>query len=324
MIEVLEAGFLTTVQDSGRPRAMAWGVPAGGAMDRFALAAANRITGSHPEAAQLESYGPGIRCRADCELVVTGAGCGYQLTVEDRIYPLWMSVLVSPGQSFGLSGLPDSGWGILAFSGGIAVPRVLGSCSTNLSSGWGGYKGRKLEAGDTLETGDAPDVHQLAGRSIPADFLPAYGQTSAIEVVLPEGQDDRGDEMLTGLFSNTYTISETSSRMGYRLRGTTIKSGQTPDILSEGTVFGTIQLPGNGQPLVLMSDAQPTGGYRKLGVVASASLPVLVQSSFETTEIRFQPCDVETARLKWLRLAGRIKRLTWDENGDAQIDFQKV
>lgn len=309
-MQILAAGFLTTVQDLGRVGFERLGVPQAGAMDRFALRAANALVGNPPGAAGLECALGGCRLLAGQELLVAAGGVGFQLWVGGRAIPLWMAAYARPYEEISL--VPEGtspGWGYLAFSGGIGVPLVMGSRSTYLRGGFGGLEGRVLRPGDELPLGPGPDQNRLlaqAGRRLPLDRLPAYGQ-SEIEVVPgPQGSAFQAEARGTFL-SAEYEISPTSDRMGYRLTGPALAHSQGADLLSEGLALGSIQVPGNGQPLVLMADRQTTGGYPKIATVASASLPVLVQCL--RGRVRFKEVAPAEAQTRWRALVNGLNLL---------------
>jgi antagonist of KipI len=312
-LTVLEPGLLTTVQDLGRTGCQHLGVPVSGAMDRFALMAANRLVGNPPAAAGLEALwlGPALRAEVDC--LVAASGAGFTLEVDGRSFPLWLAVVVRRGQVLRLAagepGAFGGCWGYLAAAGGLDVPPVLGSRSTYLSGGFGGFQGRPLQAGDVLRLGASPgELAASAGRSLAAAYRPAYGERPTLEVILGPQAAAFTSSGLAAFLGGEYAVSLASDRMGYRLDGPPIEHTSPADILSEPVALGAVQVPADGQPLVLLADRQTAGGYTKIATLASADLPVLVQSPPGEGRLRFRITSVEAAQSRWRRLMDGLEK----------------
>jgi antagonist of KipI len=296
-VEVLDPGFLTTVQDLGRLGFERYGVPVSGAMDTFALRAANLLVGNQPDAAGLEftAAGPILYAWHDC-LVALG-GYGFALEMDGTEYPSWMAVLVRQGGTVRLIPNEQSGWGYLAVSGGILVPEVMGSRSTYLRGGFGGVSGRKLAAGDLLPVPQlAKDAFLLAGSELGPENRPRYNENPIIRVVLGPQADAFSKAGLFTFVENEYILSETADRMGYRFEGPEIEHQKPADILSDGIALGAVQVPANGKPIVMMSDRQTTGGYTKIANVISADLPLLAQCQAGISRVHFKVITVEEAQ----------------------------
>lgn len=316
MLEVIDAGFMTTVQDLGRWQALRYGVPISGAMDRFALMAANHLTGNAWTAAGLECYAAGPLLAADRDLVVAGAGFGYRLIVGTCSYPLWMAVYVPHGEIFGLRSQNAGRWGYLAVSGGVDVHPVLGSRSTYLRIGLGGLEGRALRFGDHLPVGEEAcpgSLHTRAGRSLPRVLVPQYSDRVQVEIVPATEYEQFSAKQRENFLHSIYQVSEQSDRMGYRLRGPELKYTGTGGLLSEGVAPGTVQIPANGQPVVLLSDAQTTGGYAKPGVIASADLGRFVQCPIGSGEVTFSVTTVTLARERRVKQLQELHACTWED-----------
>lgn len=279
-LRVLGTGPLATVQALGRPHAQRFGVPTGGAMDRFALIAANRLVDNPVDAAALEvTVGDaGFELLAPLLLAITGADLG--ATLDDEPLPTWTAMYVRAGQQLRFTHRPHN-WGgraYLAISGGVAVPEVLGSRDTSLSGAFGGFNGRTLRPGDVLAAGSAPyDLLQLAGRWWPGITRPSYTAQPNLRVLPGPHSQLFAVEALTALLSCPWQVGPQSNRMGYRLEGGVLPAAGTADVPSHGVVPGTLQVPPNGAPILLMADAQPTGGYPILAVVIGADLPLAAQ-----------------------------------------------
>jgi antagonist of KipI len=316
-LRVLDAGFLTTVQDQGRPLGEPLGAPAGGAMDRLALMAANALVGNPPGAAALEFalLGPTLRVEAasgpgssGCGVLLAAAGRGFRLDINGHLIPLWMAAWVRCGETVTLRGGTSrgkqrdapGGWGYLAVSGGIAVPEVLGSRSTCLRANFGGFQGRPLQPGDTLPIGNFPaGRYELAGRELHAELHPAYSDHPVLDVVLGPQQDAFTPGALHDFLNEEYALTPACDRMGYRMSGPALERLHPGELLSEGVALGAVQVPPDGQPIVLMADRQTTGGYPKIAVVSSASLPLLAQCPAGSGTVRFRSVSVSEAQAQW-------------------------
>ncbi len=307
-LSVLDPGFQTSVQDLGRRGYERFGVPAAGAMDRFALMAANRLAGNPLEAAGLEAAGQGPTLRAEADCVVAAGGPGFWLEVDGVRLPGWMSALARRGVVVRLGG--GGAWGYLAVSGGIDTPPLMGSRATWLRGGVGGLAGRALQKGDVLPVGrlqtEIP-LQLLAGRSLPAQHRPPYSPNPRVEVILGP-QLSYFDQAGVEIFLNSeYALSLQSDRMGLRLSGPGVawRAG-AGELLSEGMPLGAVQIPPDGQPIVLMADRQTTGGYPKIGVVSSADLPLLAQCEPGSSRMRFSAVSVTAAQMRWRGLVRGI------------------
>lgn len=298
MIEVLRAGLCDLVMDLGRPGRGALGVPAGGAADPGALAAANRLVGNRDDAAALEITlrGPTLRFSAGGVAAITGAPFAARRGSGAPV--IWdQSFVMAPGETLSLGGADDGCRCWLAVQGGIVVPSVMESHSTFLPAGFGGYAGRALRRGDVLA---------LGGERRPLRRLRA--QPPAIDKALPlrlvggpqvAWFDDRG---LAALFGGTYRVAPTSDRRGVRLSGPTVTHVRG-ELASQGVLPGAVQVPPDGQPIVLGWDGPVTGGYPVVGTVVTADLPLLAQLR-PGDAVRFSTIDVAAAQLlatsEWL------------------------
>lgn len=280
MLDVLASGLLLTVQDLGRAAARRYGVPAGGAMDRFALIAANRLVGNPPGAAALEITGGGAEVVLDAPALIAVTGADLGARRNDRPLPLWMAVQTGRGERIRFAG-PSGAWGArayLAVAGGIAVPAVLGSRATDLAGGFGGLAGRALRPGDRLPLGPPPPLAELRlGRYWPPALRPPYGPTPTLRLLPGPHISGFGPEALEALTTQNWRVGATSNRMGYRLEGPPLAALRPFDLPSLGVVPGVIQAPPDGAPILLMADAQTTGGYPVIGTVIGPDLPLAAQ-----------------------------------------------
>jgi biotin-dependent carboxylase-like uncharacterized protein len=277
MIDVLRAGALTTVQDAGRAGHAHLGVPAAGALDSPALRLANRLVGNEPATAGLEITVTGCRLRLHHTTIiaVTGAPVA-RLTVDGRSVDAGVPVPVPAGAVVDVGPTRSGVRTYLAVAGGVDVPPVLGSRSTDTLSGLGP---RALRDGDVLAVG-APH-----GPAAPVWFTPTPEPLSAVRLkVTPGPRDDWfTPDAKTTLTSATYTVSPRSNRVAARLAGPKLDRLRDDELPSEGLVLGAVQVPAGGEPLVFLADHPTTGGYPVIAVVEAADLPLLAQCRPGTT-----------------------------------------
>ncbi|HEY9225190.1 MAG TPA: biotin-dependent carboxyltransferase family protein [Gemmatimonadaceae bacterium] len=312
-LRIVTGGLQTTVQDLGRVGFQRKGVPVGGAMDRVALRLANILVGNDDNAACLEAalIGPSLRIERDSVIALTGGDL--EATLDGDAVPLWRPLWVRAGGTLRF-GQPRVGCrAYLAIAGGIDVPTVFGSRSTYLRASFGGCDGRALKAGDLLfargltplaqritNSLRAPDRRVSPARwSVSVGVRPSYADDAVVRVV--EGAHTRAmtDAAYQALTTATFRVSSTSDRMGYRLEGQELTLREPLELLSEGTTFGTVQLPPGGAPIVLMADAQTTGGYPRIGEVSSVDLPLIAQLK-PGDRLRFQLVSIDEAQSLYL------------------------
>lgn len=317
-LTVISPGLLTTVQDLGRLGYQRFGVPQSGAMDEFALRAANRLVGNPPQAAGLEFVldAPLLQAGEDC--LVALAGRGFALLVQDRRVGAWRAALVRRGEIIRFLPDPSPGWGCLAVLGGIAVPPVLGSRSTYVRGAFGGWRGRLLQAQDALPVGaERPRGWKAwAGRWLPPGLRPAYTDQVSVRVILGPQADAFTSGALETFLSGEYSVSPASDRMGYRLAGPRLAHRGGADLLSEPLAWGALQVPADGLPMAMMSDRPTTGGYPKIATVARCDLPLLAQAMPGIGRVRFQAVSVEEAQRQVHEMLERLELgIEGDEDG---------
>jgi biotin-dependent carboxylase-like uncharacterized protein len=273
-IVILEPGPQTTIQDLGRPGHMRYGIPPSGPLDRRAFVLANRLVGNADGAAGLECTlaGPRFEARGPGAFAVTGADV--PVTVNGAAVPAWTTCPLAPGDVVKVGVARGGVRAYVAFAGGIDVPSALGSRSTYLRGRLGGLGGRALRKDDVL----ALLAAQPPGRSrvVPA-AIPALEPEPVLRVVLGPQDDRFTDEGVATFLSSAYEMLPQSDRMGARLRGPRIAHRRGHDIISDGIALGSVQVPGDGQPIVLLVDRQSTGGYTKLATVCSFDIARLGQ-----------------------------------------------
>jgi biotin-dependent carboxylase-like uncharacterized protein len=306
VIQVLDGGLFTTVQDLGRAGWQRYGVPPSGAMDRSACLAANALVGNPPGAAVLEMTlaGPRLEFTAPATVALAGADLGAHLDDEPAV--TWQAFTVAAGQTLWFTGPEDGARAYLAVAGGIDVPMVLGSRSTYARSRFGGLAGRPLATGDRLVVSDETARTPAGRRHVPPHERPAFGHDHVIRV-LRGPQDDRFTaEGMATFLSSAYVVGAGADRMGYRLRGPAVAHTGAADIVSDGSPLGGVQVAGDGQPIVLMVDRGTAGGYAKIATVITVDTWRLAQAASGDT-VRFREVTLAEAH------AALRARTTWLE-----------
>jgi len=294
-LRVLAPGLHTTVQDLGSPGYQAIGVPVSGALDPFGLGLANALVGNTPGMPALEILrsGPALEVVADAVRVAL-IGPGARLTVEAdpaRDAPAGESLTLERGVIFRVVVEASSACCYLAAEGGIAVPRVLGSASTYVRAKLGGLDGRALRSGDFI-----PLVRTCASERTELRLASAPPLTGhqPIRVTLGPQQEFFTEEAVATLLDAEFRISQSADRMGMRLEGPLLRHRGGWDIVSDAIATGAIQVPGSGQPILLLADHQTTGGYPKIATVVSADLPIVGRRR-PGDAVRFVAVTVEAA-----------------------------
>ncbi|WP_308617786.1 biotin-dependent carboxyltransferase family protein [uncultured Eubacterium sp.] len=301
MIEIITPGLLTTVQDFGRVGVMKNGFTQNGVMDRFSMRVANRLCGNCDSAPVLEMTVLGITAKFTQDTVICVSGADFDAKINDKPIKRNKAYKINNGDILSMGAAKSGLRAYLAVAGGIVGEYVLGSASTNLKFAFGGYNGRKLQSGDVLAIGTgAFSLGDIDKWEIPES---KYGNDTELRVVLGPQNEMFTDEDIRLFLSQKYEVTVQSDRMGIRLSGEPLKSKNGMDIISDGIVFGSVQVPNSGEPIILMADHQTTGGYAKIATVVSVDLPCASQLSAGNT-VRFKSVTVEEAE----RLAKKQKR----------------
>lgn len=304
MLKILRAGISTTLQDAGRTGWRQYGISCGGALDRPAMETANLLVGNERTRAVLEIT-LGQFCAEfsrDGWMALTGAGCNAELDGK----PVWTGwrTAVNKGQRLTLK-MPHRGMrSYLAVDGGFAVPEVLGSCSTDVKAGFGGFNGQRIQDGGMLPLADPTQhfskpagVRQLLfGNRVRAMIGPEYPEFT------PESREI--------FWRTSWQLNPQSNRMGYRLQGRALARMTQREMLSHGLLPGVVQVPPNGQPVVLMADAHTTGGYPRIACVIEADLYHLAQIRLGEP-IHFVHCSLEEALLAKREQQRVLEQMAW-------------
>lgn len=313
-LKVHRAGILSTLQDLGRYGYQRFGVPVGGVMDEYSHRLANLLVGNAEQEATLEITLAGPRLEFTEDALIGVCGGDFTPTIDGKKVPVARPVLVAKGSvlDFGTCRLGCRAY--LAVAGGFEVPRVMGSKSTYLRGGFGGFEGRSLRRGDLLQTGEGggglypglrAELEQGAAFAYPRWSVNANSAFLAHDHhrihFVPGRHWTLFSEETRQLFGAVeFRIAPDSDRMGYRLEGPPLMLKQPVEILSEAVTFGTIQVPPDGRPIVLMANRQTTGGYPRIGEVAIVDLPLLAQLPPGDT-VQFTPIALEDSQRLYLQ-----------------------
>ena len=307
-LQVVAPGPLTSVQDRGRFGYGRYGVGPSGALDSFSLRVANLLVGNPETEACLEITLMGLSVKALREVAVAVTGAALQPYRDEKPLAMWTSCILEKGSLLSLRAVKGGCRAYLGIGGGISLAQVMGSKSTNLSSKFGGLDGRPLRKGDTLSS-TSPHLHlKTEGKSFPEAWIPPCGKEWHLRVILGP-QDDQFTEHSKKVFlASPYRVSPDSDRMGIRLSGPMIE--RSPEvgesIISEGVISGTIQVPGDGQSIIILAETV-TGGYRKIATVITADLPLLGQVKPGDT-VTFERVSLDVAYTALREVEGRIER----------------
>jgi biotin-dependent carboxylase-like uncharacterized protein len=311
-LRILRPGLLTTVQDFGRVGFQHLGVPVGGALDAVALRAANALVGNATGAGALEVLyvGPAIEIEADnVRLAFAGANAAIEIfsdvtAITGRPVETMRSVLLRRGQVVRISSLGGGAVLYIAVEGGFDIAPAFGSVATDIRGGIGGWHGRALVAGDRLPLQRMRATDREEWRIKGLDLAPP----ARVRAIAGPQSDYFTETEIAGFFESRYTIGVGSDRMGMRLDGRRIGHARGHDITSDGIAPGSVQVLGNGQPVVLLADRQTTGGYPKIATVISADLPAVGRLPIGA-KIEFEPVTVEVAQALRRAMFAEIERI---------------
>ncbi len=325
MLSIRKSGLQTAVQDLGRAGFQRYGVIASGVMDPFAHRIANLLAGNAETAPTLEIAlsGPVIEFEADHYIAICGGDLSPSLNGEPLV--MWRGHFVKKGSVLSFGEPKRGARSYLAVAGSFDVPPIMDSHSTYLRAGIGGFKGRALKNGDVLKVLPiAPErMNALKNQNAQTpDWLipPARYHEQPIVRMMPGRQYALFNKASrTRIFEDTFTVSANSDRMGYRLEGPPLALEKQEELISEAVAFGSVQVPADGNPIVLLADRQTTGGYPKIGQVASVDLPLISQlKPGESLKFRHISADdaqqlyiEQEQQIRQLKIAIQMKREEW-------------
>lgn len=290
---VQKPGVLSLIQDSGRFGHAQMGLTQGGPADKEAFYWANRLCNNDVDVAMIEVSVGGIEVLAQLDTVIAVTGAKMKLSINAKEVPMWRSHQIKAGDLITLDYAQSGLRSYLAVKGGFKIKESFGSVSTVCREGVGGLKGSKLLKDDLLPCDEYKFFETDYSLMLPAEQVPHYGQSARLRTI-PSYQQQHFNSFEQRLFySSEYSVSSDSDRMGYRLKGQAINC-EVSGILSEGICHGAIQIPADGQPIVLLNDRQTIGGYPKIGSVISIDTNKLAQLR-PSDKVHFEPISIEKA-----------------------------
>ena len=302
---ILHPGILTTVQDAGRRGHQAAGFSVSGPMDPDALYMANVLVNNPADLACLEMVFLGASLQFDRKTYIAMTGADFSPTLNSMPMPLYQAVEIKAGDVLRCGAAKNGRYGYLAVAGGIDVPVVMGSRSTNLKCAIGGFHGRKLAAGDDLPLSV---TGKFLDNFYKKHWTPTvYGSAVTLRVVPGPQAHLFTQAGLDTFTSGVYTLQAESDRMGARLAGPKVEAVGGVDIISDAIAFGSVQIPASGTPIIMLADRQTTGGYAKIGTVITPDLPKLAQCC-PGAEVRFSFVTVEKANKLYVQHEKEKKR----------------
>jgi biotin-dependent carboxylase-like uncharacterized protein len=298
-LQVESPGFLTTVQDFGRPGHGMLGISASGAADPIALHLGNRLVGNPAGTAALEMTLTGATFAFPAGGVFALTGANFPATLNGSIIDHWTAHSAPRGSRLVIGPTANGARCYLCIAGGIQVPPFLGSASTHLLSGLGGFEGRALRSGDVLQLG-IPSA-SIPHRTVRPDTLEKLRPRKALRVTAGPQKEWFSETAHRAFIENAFQVTEESNRMGLRLSGPSLSGVHNRELVSEGAPLGAIQVTPSGQTIILFVEQQTAGGYPKIANVIGVDLPSLGQVR-PRDEIRFQLVSFAEARALWLEL----------------------
>ena len=293
--EILEPGILTTVQDLGRYGFSQYGVPPSGALDPYSFRIANLLAGNAEEEACLEATVMGLKMKALRDVVVSITGGDLSPTLNGESLEMWKTHLLVEGDIISFKSVRKGCRAYLAINGGFVVPKIMGSSSTYLSGRFGGLGGRALRRGDILYIPGRPSSLDKLGLRFPNDLIPPFEKEALLRVIFGPQDHHFTQNGFQTFCASSYQVTPQCDRMGVRLEGPKIerRSDVEESIISEGLISGAIQVPGDGKPIIILTEVV-TGGYTKIATVISTDLTKVAQMK-PGDRVRFEPISIEEA-----------------------------
>lgn len=286
---IISPGFFTTIQDSGRYGYRSFGMPVSGAMDFFSHMAANLIVGNKPWQGALEVTltGPVIEFSSRALIAITGAEMNPM--INNHPVEMWSGLAVGKKDRLSFGSLDSGARVYISFAGGLDVPVVMGSSSTYLRGSIGGINGKRITEGDRIKI-NTPLLSYRKRNKLPVALIPEW--TREVHLGILEGIDfsEFPDDTIETFLSSSFKVTNYSDRMGIRLSGPVLKHMASADVISYPIAPGTIQVPGDGNPVIMLADSQTVGGYTQIANIISADLWRTGQLK-PWDEVRFKRCD---------------------------------
>ena len=290
---VVQPGILSLLQDAGRFGQHSIGLTNGGPLDRHSFDWANRLCGNDSNACTIEASIGGLSLEAEVDTHIAVTGGDAPLTINGKNVESWQTHSIKKGDKIALGFSQSASRHYIAIKGGFQVAPMFGSCATVVREKLGGLNGAALQTGDSLPCVASPTINTTPLQVAPKD-RPDYSGDITLRVILGYQQATFKPLQKARLFNNAFELSDKCDRMGFRLTGPEIQSGIS-GMLSEGICYGAIQIPADGQPIVLLNDRQTIGGYPKIGAVLTLDIPKLTQR-MPGTIIRFEAISIDEAQ----------------------------
>ncbi|UCH31958.1 MAG: biotin-dependent carboxyltransferase family protein [Candidatus Bathyarchaeota archaeon] len=306
LCKVVKPGIFTTVQDLGRHGYQRYGVPTSGAMDSFAFVTANLLVGNEPADAGLEItlVGPELTLLDDTQIAITGANLSP--TINGCPVAQWQTLQVCKTDVLSFGRLKSGCRTYLAVRGGIAVPIVMNSRSTYIYGKFGGFQGRQLRTGDIIKAYDSPTSKSRL--IMPSRLIPQYASELTVEVVSGPQLTYFTQLGIETFFSSSYAATPEFDRIGYRLDGPEIEKGNLSAMISDAVPVGAVQVPSNGKPIVVMRDAQTTGGYPKIAIVTTPCVSRLGQVK-PNDRVKFSEISLSNAQKRLIEYGAALSQI---------------
>ena len=289
--KVVQPGILSLIQDGGRYGQHSIGLTTGGPLDKLSFDWANRLCGNDTNATTIEVSFGGISLEAQVDTQIAVTGGDAQLAINNKNVDSWRTHAIKSGDKVELKFSQQSTRHYIAVAGGFQVTPMFGSSATVAREKLGGLDGTPLKSGDVLSCNASQTTQQ---HMLAKEHRPDYSGDVVLRVVLGYQKDAFSDLQQSRFFNSSFTLSDRCDRMGFRLNGPEIKS-DINGILSEGICYGAIQVPSDGQPIILLNDRQTIGGYPKIGSVFSLDIPKLTQRTPDTA-VRFEALTMDDAQ----------------------------
>jgi len=294
IMKILKPGMYTTIQDIGRYNHQKSGMSVSGAMDQFSLRVANILVGNMDSEACLETTLFGLKIKFEGDALIALTGANLMPKINNKDIDMWSGVKVLDGDELSFETAKSGCRTYIAIAQGIDVPAVMGSKSTYVKGKVGGFEGRMLKAGDEIKIGCAGKVDFTNIKRLPIELIPSYNKDNVVRVILGPQDDYFTEEGVNTFLDCEYQVTSEADRMGYRLSGPKIDHKASADIISDGITMGSVQIPGDGAPIIMMADRQTTGGYTKIATIITPDINIVGQLK-PGDNVRFKLIDIEEA-----------------------------
>jgi len=294
IMKIIKPGMYTTIQDIGRYNYQKSGMSVSGAMDQFSLRVANILVGNMDSEACLETtlFGLKIKFEGDALIAVTGANL--MPKINNKAIDMWSGVKVLDGDELSFETAKSGCRSYIAIEHGIDVPKVMGSKSTYVKGNVGGFQGRMLKTGDEVKIISRGKNDFTSIKKLPVELIPLYNKNNVVRVVMGPQDDYFTVDGINTFFDSEYQVTSEADRMGYRLSGPKVSHITSADIISDGITMGSVQIPGDGAPIIMMADRQTTGGYTKIATIITPDINIVGQLK-PGDSVRFKLIDIEEA-----------------------------